>query len=620
MQQILKVLQLNLFERPTLHDLFRNQTNSNLFLHSFYCGGNYETALIMDRTIHASLPIVLATLLVLISPFSTSARDIKAQEKTTRSPASTTLNSQQVPASPSGKTPRTSVSPKSRTEKGTTTLPKMKLKGEGGRVYLLLSENVRNLNAYVRNRYLGKLGNGKRFPVDRWFKKANGKSLTFGVDRLRSREFTQKEYLALAPKRKIAKDTEKLSRRTKGTSTPTGVIAHPAKAGTNLKVKEIRQEKDDIVVILENKASLTATEYHKARITLTYAGKKHSWPLKKVASLGVLNAFKSKRQVVFKTGLKPNIRGQAKVRVEGLSNALSPARASAMITPTAGQGHTRPLDQYSPANKTAPNLAQPTIISPTADTTPLSQRERMQRNVGALEQMKGPNDVQALTPLTAGGALNRSIDATGEIGNLPDFDHQQRIEGAHSNQLPSEIYGPNDDSGGNEPDQEVCTDYIPAPPAPEEPLWTGPDYSKDIIITQPGVIHINNDFTVVESSIKKVQGKVRKRINPPPGGALRRVDGRTYTHPNITDGGETYFNEFNDLHSDEPMPFKVSIIKKTKELALKKARERNPCATYGDSFWIFFSATVGLRYCYMLEEDHSIQQDITSYKESLVSG
>ena len=576
---------------------------------------------IMNTTIHSPLTILLVALLLFMSPISISARDSKTQEKTTRSPTSPTINSQKTPVSPTGKTPRTPVSPKFKTEKGRITLPRMKLKGEGGRVYLLLSENVRSLNAYLGNRHLGKLGSGKRFPVDRWFTKANGKSLTFGFDRLRSREFTQKEYLTLAPKRKLAKDTGKVSRKTPGASARTGVPVHPAKVVTNLKVKEIRQKKDDIFVILENKGSVPANDYHKARITLTYAGKKHSWPLRKVASLGELNSSQSKRQIVFKTGLKPNMRGQVKARVDGLGGSLSTFRASAMIIPKVVQAQGVSLPSSSSTNKTASNIGQPVMMSPSANTTLLSQKEQMERRIGSVKQLQEPGDVQALIPITAADALRRAIDSEAKPENLSGLDHRQQVTGSHTNQLPSEIYGPNDDGDDGEPKQEVCVDYIPEPPEPEVPLWTGADYSKDIIITQPGIIHLNNDFTVVESSIKKVEGKVKKRINPPPGGALKRIDGRTYTHPNITDGGEIYFNEFNDLHSEEPMPFKVSIIEKTKEQALKKARERNPCASYGDSFWIRLPAKVGLRYCYMLEEDHDVQFDVNgpgeyNYEES----
>lgn len=185
----------------------------------------------------------------------------------------------------------------------------MKLKACGAKVYLVLGQSVKNLEAYVGKRRLGKLGSGKSFYINPWFEKADGKDLTFGTGRLRSRRFTQKEYMALLPKDRKRKELKKSADKPKKASPKTGGSKHPSKvtpAAPGLKIKEIRQKNGDIVIVLENAGPMEVKDYHKARVELNYGGKKHSWPLSKVATPG---AFKKKGPIVLRRELSPQSAG-----------------------------------------------------------------------------------------------------------------------------------------------------------------------------------------------------------------------------------------------------------------------------------------------------------------------
>ena len=226
-------------------------------------------------------------------------------------------------------------------------LPSMELRQRGDRVYLLLEESVRNLEIYVGNRRLGKLGSGKSFDITPYLEKAEGKDLTFGQGRLRSRRFTGKEYTALLPavktrpgyEPKAAQSTTKLKPgfkpdAVKSTKPMAATTMRPfAGSGAPLEIAEITQRDGKLLVVLNNKGRLSPQDYRDGKLELSYGKQGLSWPLSQVGSM---TAFARQGKIVFNTAIAVEqvARVQARfVNVSGIDPGTGVKRT--MVTPQA---------------------------------------------------------------------------------------------------------------------------------------------------------------------------------------------------------------------------------------------------------------------------------------------
>lgn len=546
----------------------------------------------------------------IITQFLLAFPDVTVAKDPSKPKSSSKERNSERPTSITVKKPGATTKSDSKTKSRPTiaTLPKMKLKARGGKIYLILEKNVKKLEAYASNRLLGKLGSGKSFYINPYFEKAQGKDVTFGNGRLRSRRFTQKEYSALLPAVKRRESTAKNTGKS---------------ASSTLSIKEISQKNGNIVVVFDNTGPIDTKDYHKARVELSYGGNKHSWPLSQVAPPG---AFKKDGQIVFKTNLQPDKHGPAKVCISGLTNSTpSSAMTVAMIIPKAavakpGQEQSVPMQSDNPPNPlTGPpsSSEQPLAAAPTTSANaPLSPTERLQLALGnddpnKLTRAKGEAlPVEPITTDTLG--LTSGIDPDKIAKHLRELAIIEGITHPSGGGIPSGGSIPPSGStptsgqptGSDDNDlAEWCANHNPPPPAPESPLWTGPDYSQDIIITEPGFISISGDLTVLNSSTQDAEAKIKISQDLPAGAVkLERIDVYTYSWGKAY-GVENVFDGYHPPHNDETIDIHLQITPKTKELALEKARRRNPCGLYTDVFAIEFPAIVEVRYCYLLSEN-----------------
>jgi len=78
-------------------------------------------------------------------------------------------------------------------------------------------------------------------------------------------------------------------------------------------------------------------------------------------------------------------------------------------------------------------------------------------------------------------------------------------------------------------------------------------------------------------------------------------------------GGENFYDGANSPHDDETIDIRFQIVPRTKELVLEKAKKRNPCGRYNDSFFVEIPAVVKMRYCYLLEENHTVNMELNGF-------
>ena len=572
------------------------------------------------------LSTAIITIFFMVSPNVNVAKDPpkpKSPQKEVSSEQSTSRTERKPGTS-------TKSDSKAKSRRAIATLPGMTLKARGGKVYLVLDQSVKSLEAYVGKRLLGKLGSGKSFYINPWFEKASGKDLTFGYGRLRSKRFTQKEYMALLPDDRMRKNIAKSASKAIKTSPEIAASKHPpammspktAADLPDLNIKEIHQKNGDIVIVLENTGPMPVKDYHKARVELTYGGKKHSWPLSKVAPS---SAFKKKGQIVFKTGIQPDKRGHAKARIGGLpSNAPSSAMAVAMMNPKTtlakpNLDRSVPMQSTNPLNPvTGPSSSsgQPLVMGPTTSVdAPLSPGEKIQAALASDDPnqlMQGKGEVQPIQRnITTAQKITAGMSPDQLDPNYWDYVRREGV-GGDPGDVGSSPGGPSEDPD-QPPSAEDCPEGDPdcntvsesMPPDTGPPLWTGPDYSEEVYFMQPGHIKVNSDF-VITTGPHAAKAEVKVSPNTSPAVICQRVDIYVET------SGWMDMVTMADC-DDQSADFEIRIPAEALGEARDKAFELNPAAHYNVHFWIEFESKVSLRYCYFSSDDYSSNWEFNNF-------